>query len=157
MSWAKIDLVPLNGMEASRMSARIDEVAWCEENFSGVDLGDSRRGQRVLTIAQAFAAHPGRSIPQLFERPYDVKATYSLLRRAETTPDALQAAHRDLVAVEMHRPGTYLLLEDGSDLSWSGNKPVKGLGPIGHGAEGLQGFQLHSVLAILRSSAKTTP
>jgi len=29
-----------------------------------------------------------------------------------------------------------------------GNKPIKGLGPIGTGADGLQGFILHTVLAV---------
>lgn len=130
------------------MSSWFDEQAWCEENFSGIDLGDCRRSDRVMSLARAFAAHPGRSIPQLFDRPYDVKASYSLLRHEAATPDSLQAGHRDLVAVEMYRPGTYLLLEDGSDLSWAGNKPIRGLGPIGTGAEGLQGFILHTVMAV---------
>jgi hypothetical protein len=130
------------------MSSWFDELARCEEKFSIVDLGDCRRTQRVMKIALALAAHPSRSIPEVFDRPYDVKATYSLLRHEAATPDALQAGHRDVVAVEMERPGTYLLLEDGSDLSWVGNNPIVGLGPIGTGAEGLQGFILHSVMAV---------
>jgi hypothetical protein len=41
-----------------------------------------------------------------------------------------------------------LLLEDTSELSWSGGASIEGLGPIGEGSEGLQGFLLHSVLAV---------
>jgi hypothetical protein len=35
-----------------------------------------------------------------------------------------------------------------SEMTWSGHQPIEGLGPIGSGASGLQGFHLHSVLAV---------
>jgi len=46
------------------------------------------------------------------------------------------------------QPGVYLLVEDGSEISFSGKKPIEGLGFIANGQEGLQGFLLHSVLAM---------
>ncbi|HBN08941.1 MAG TPA: hypothetical protein DD435_09925 [Cyanobacteria bacterium UBA8530] len=60
------------------MSFSDNERSWSEENFSGTMLGDERRVQRVIMFAQALATHPGKSIPQLFDRPYDVKAVYNL-------------------------------------------------------------------------------
>jgi len=45
-------------------------------------------------------------------------------------------------------PGTYLLIEDSSEFSYSGRQPVGGLGFIGNAREGLQGLVLHSVLAV---------
>ncbi|GEM_PF-6230649 len=130
------------------MSFSDNERTWSEENFSGDILGDERRVQRVITYAQAMAAHPGKSIPQLFDRPYDVKAVYNLLNNPDVTPDGLQSGHRDLVLEALYQPGTYSLIEDGSDLSWAGNQPIEGLGPIGTGAKGLQGFSLHTVIAV---------
>ena len=95
----------------------------------------------------------------MFLNPYDVKAAYSFFRHPEATPEPLQLAHREVVCEQLHRPGEYLLLEDTSEMSWSGQQPIAGLGPIGSGAAGLQGFHLHSMLAVRWScevAAQTT-
>lgn len=124
-----------------------DVTTWGEEHFSDALFSHRRRSERLITLACAFAAQPGKSIPKMFDRPYDVKATYTFLNHPEATPDNLQAGHREQVMEALHQPGEYLLIEDSTELSWSGNLPVSGLGPIGSGAKGLQGFTLHSVLA----------
>jgi hypothetical protein len=84
----------------------------------------------------------------MFHNTYDVKAAYSFFRHPETTPENLQLAHREVVMEQLHQAGRYLLLEDTSEMTWPGNEPVPGLGPIGRGTAGLQGFHLHSVLAL---------
>jgi len=119
---------------------------WAEQHFSGAEMSDVRRTDRIVAIAEAMAATPGGSIPTLFAHPYDIKAAYNLFKHPEATPDNVQAGHRELVLSEMQTPGVYLLLEDTTELSFSGRKPVPGLGPIGNGAAGLQGFFVHSVL-----------
>jgi Transposase DNA-binding len=121
---------------------------WAAEQFAGAKLTDIRRVARVQTIAEAMAVHPGRSIPQLCASPYAVKATYNLFKHAEATPENLQAGHRALVREAMRQPGVYLLVEDTTELSWSGKQAVAGLGPIGNSAVGLQGFFLHTVLSV---------
>ena len=84
----------------------------------------------------------------MFLNPYDVKAAYSFFRHPEATPEALQLTHREVVLEQLQQPGQYLLLEDTSEMSWSGQQPIAGLGPIGSGAAGTQGFHLHSLLAV---------
>jgi Transposase DNA-binding/Transposase DDE domain len=122
--------------------------AWAEQQFATVQVSDIRRAQRVRKIAAAMAANPGQSIPQLCATAYDVKATYTFLRHEEATPDNLQAGHREEVKEELQRPGVYLLVEDTTDMGWSGKQPIAGLGPVGNGREGQQGFQLHTVLGV---------
>jgi hypothetical protein len=121
---------------------------WADNNFSGSEMTDIRRIDRVVTIAVALAASPGKSIPDMFASTYDVKAAYELFKHTDATPDNLQAGHRDLVKQQIQDQGVYLLIEDTTDMSWSGNKPIAGLGPIGNGNKGIQGFHLHSVLAV---------
>jgi len=123
-------------------------LAWAEKHFAEVDLGETRRNQRTVTIAAAMAANPDKSIPKMFIHGYDIKAAYNFFSHPEATPDNVQLAHRELVLEQMRLPGRYLLLEDNSEMSWSGNLPIPGLGPLGSGASGLQGFHLHSVLAV---------
>src|SRR5262245_19078388 len=90
---------------------------WAEEQFAGTKLTDIRRVARVKTIAEAMAVHPGRSVPQLCDSPYAVKATYNLFQHEEATPENLQAGHRALLLEAMGQPGIYLLLEDTTELS----------------------------------------
>lgn len=123
-------------------------LEWAEKHFGDIEIGDIRRERRVVTIAGAMAAKPEGSLPQIMSRVYDLKATYKFLQREDIGPDDLQAWHRERVKEEMGEEGTYLLIEDTSELTWSGKKPVVGLGPVGNGAAGLQGVHLHSVLAV---------
>jgi hypothetical protein len=107
-----------------------------------------RRVARVKTIAEAMAIHPGRSIPKLCRSPYAVKATYHLFKHVEATPETMQAGHRAGVLDAMRQPGVYVLLEDTTELSWSGKHTMAGLGPIGNSAAGLQGFLVHTILSV---------
>jgi hypothetical protein len=135
-------------MLSFRLSCRPADT-WSEQTFAPAPLGARRRGARAAAIAQAMAQQPGASIPDLFDDPYDVKAAYNLFDRREATPDRLQAPHRAQVLAPMQTPGqTYLIPSDTSEISWSGNQQVAGLGPIGRGTQGLQGFLLHSALAV---------
>ncbi len=110
-----------------------------------------------MVLAAALAEQPGKMIPELFTRKYDIDATYELLDKREVVPDAIQAEHRRLVMAELRTPGRYLLLEDTTFLSFSHRmQPVPGLGPIGDSEPGQQGFLLHSVLA-LRAPSSSVP
>lgn len=128
--------------------SRLDITDWANKNFSNLPIGDKRRSCRVIDIAKNMARFPGKSIPQLFKNTYAIKASYELFKQKKATPDNLQKEHKNLVYKELNNQGTYLLIEDTSTLSWSGNSPIDGLGPIGEGKKGLQGFLLHSVLAV---------
>src|SRR5262245_31514729 len=95
----------------------------------------------------------------MFANPYDLKATYVFLRHPEVTPDNLQAGHRELVLMEMEKPGRYLLIEDTSEIYCSENLEIEGLGPIGSSKERKIGFHLHSLLAVRwpkKQKAQTT-
>jgi hypothetical protein len=126
-----------------------DPELWACTHFAQAQLGHFSRNRRVETIAAAMAAAPGLSIPQLFSRTYDVKAAYTLFDHPSATPDHLQHGHRAWVHDQLARPGTYVLFEDTTTLSFSHrHQAVPGLAAVGDGSEGLQGFFLHSVLAV---------
>jgi hypothetical protein len=122
---------------------------WGAEHFAGASLGDIRRARRAVVLASALASNPGVSIPQLFKEPYEVQAAYDFLSRPEATPDNIQSTHREHVRKAMHSTtDTVLLIQDTTTFSWSGKDTIEGLGPIGKGNDGQQGFLCHSVLAM---------
>lgn len=126
----------------------MDPQTWAEEHFGELDLGHEKRNQRAVTIAAAFATQPGKSIPQTFDSWYEVKAAYQFFAQASVTPDEVQATHRERTLARLQQPGTYLLIEDTTEPSWSGKKKRPGLGPVGDRHSTRQGFQLHSTLAL---------
>ena len=140
-------------MLAGTLDHKASPTDWARRQFQGAKLRHSTRRQRVMKIAAAMAEQPGRTIPELFTRKYDIDAAYTFFDRPEATPDAIQCGHRALVKAELRQPGRYLLIEDTSYLSFTHRtQPVPGLGPIGVSDEG-QGFLLHSVLAVRAAPA----
>jgi len=125
-----------------------ERQAWAEAHFGCADLGDVRRTRRAVTIAERMLEAPGTSIPGLFERRYDVKAAYTFFSHPRSTPDRLQEGHRIQLQERLASGRTILLAEDTSTFSWSGKAPCTGMGPIGVRKQGLQGFFVHSVLAL---------
>jgi hypothetical protein len=134
-------------MEMEQTNHALEPSQWAAIHFGDVPLSDVRRAQRLQTIGEALAGNPGASIPQLFARPYDVKAAYTFFAHEEVTPERVQSAHRAWVMEQLERAGTYVLIEDTSELDWSARAPMPGLGPIGNSNEGTQGIRLHSVVA----------
>lgn len=125
-----------------------DRRAWAEQHFGGAELGDVRRVRRTVAYASAMLETPSGSIPTLGERPYDVQAIYDLLSHPLSTPDRLQAGHRAWVRGELETPGTYLLVEDRTEVDFARRQPIPGLGRIGNDSPHHQGCLLQSVLAV---------
>src|SRR5262245_53211546 len=121
---------------------------WAVAHFAGAELSHVKRVDRAVTIAEAMAGSPGKSLPQIFAHPYDLKATYTFFRHPEATPDNLQAGHRERVLCEMEKPGRYLMLEDTSEVICTETGEIIGLGPVGASKDKQIGFHLHSVLAV---------
>ncbi len=123
-------------------------IEWANKHFKGAFSTDKRRKRRVIEFAAKMKDSPGKSIPQLCETSYDVKATYNLLKHNESRPYLLQRGHLNMVKDQIQKPGTYLLIEDDSEFSWNWKDPIEGLGPSGDFRDGQQGFMLHTTLAL---------
>jgi len=119
---------------------------WALEQFGMVDLGDVRRSRRLVSVAVALASFPGRSLPQLFDGWYDLKACYELFKRKEASLDRIESGHWDLVAQSCRESGTYLFVEDTTYLDYTSHDSVSGLGRIGD--DGGHGFVQHTTLAL---------
>ena len=146
MSLGVLEIVRIGPLRLSVSDTPSQEMG--ADPFRRAKLGHWARNRRVQFIAAAMANDPGRSIPGLFSRSYDVKAAYDLFDHPEATPDKIQAGHRGLVRGLVSRPGEYLLIEDTTWISYIGRQPITGLGSVGHSSEGQKAFALHSVLAV---------
>lgn len=127
----------------------INATAWAEQNFRTARLFNRKKVDRLVQIASRLAEGKGNSLAQLFNRWYDTKAMYKLLRESVMKPDIIQDSHRELTYSNIENwDGDVLAIEDASEFDWNGLKPIEGLGPVGVGRENDQGFILHSTLAV---------
>ena len=126
-----------------------DIDVWAYENFRNVQLFDKRRTKRLVDISSKIAKNPGCSLASLYSKWYDTKAVYNLINEDVMTPDTIQENHRILTNKNIENwEGDVLLIEDSSEFQWNGLEPIEGLGPVGSGRKGDQGFILHSTLAV---------
>jgi hypothetical protein len=120
--------------------------AWGFETFGECELGDVRRSRRAAKLAAQMASRPSSSIPDQTETWHDAKAGYRLFSQEEVTFEAMSLPHWKQVREEARSRRVVLMIEDTSELDYTGRAQVEGLGPIGNGRG--RGFMLHSTLAV---------
>jgi Transposase DNA-binding len=118
------------------------------EEFGGADLGDRRRRDRLIRVADACLAHPEAPLPDKFHDPAGYTACLRLFRNPRVSHAAVLEPHQLRTLERMEAlAGPVLILHDTTELDFSGRRtPRGGLGPIGNG--GGRGLLCHNSLAL---------
>ena len=119
---------------------------WAQEEFAFADLGEPRLNKRVVKIATNLAANPGGTLPQAFPDWAELKAAYRFFDNPVVDFPKVVQPHLERTRLACREPGEYLIIEDTSDLDFSGHRKTRDLGVIGDGNG--RGFELHSALAV---------
>lgn len=119
---------------------------WAQSEFALAELGDRRRTQRLVKIATALAHSPGGTLPQAFPEWKDLKAAYRFLSQPGASYERILTPHWERTRRACQEPGEYLLIEDTTELDYTGHPGTEDLGFIGNGRG--RGFELHSTLAV---------
>lgn len=117
---------------------------WAQIEFSGVKLHDARYTKRLVKIGDQLAAQPGGTLPQAFEDWADLKAAYRFFADPRNSFEKLQSTHRQRVVSECRAPGEYLLIEDTTQLDFTG----RSCEDMGYTTREGRGFFLHTTLAV---------
>lgn len=126
------------------MAALSLEIAqWAEQQFGTCELGDRRRTKRMVKLASQAAAKPDAATPQQTERWADCKAAYRLFDGEDVTFDAVIAPH--CAQARAVGPGTYLVINDTTEICFGYDRDLPGVGRVGNAAGG-RGFYLHTAL-----------
>ena len=118
---------------------------WAQNEFGFAQLGDRRRNQRLVNIAQHLAAHPGGTLPQAFPDWAELKAAYRFFDQAGVSFQQILSPHVERTRTRCLAPGEYLIIEDTTLLDYSTHPATTDLGRMGNG---LRGFELHSAMAV---------
>jgi hypothetical protein len=119
---------------------------WAQSEFALAELGDRRLTRRLVRIGTGLAQSPGGTLPQAFPAMKDLKAAYRFFHQPQIGPEQIQAPHWEATRAQCCQPGEYLLIEDTSELDYSGHDGCEDLGPIGNGRG--RGLLLHTTLAV---------
>jgi hypothetical protein len=119
-----------------------------EEHFSDAVLGDARRTRRLVQLADRMIRHPGGTLPDKIKDPASLKALYRLMDRKTVTHDAILKPSRERTLQLMAQAsGTVLVIQDTTELDFSGLRSIKELGRIGNGLT--RGYLAHHALAVV--------
>jgi hypothetical protein len=117
------------------------------EQFGQVELGDKRRTQRAVEMGQAMARRPGDGLIKQMGDWNGQRGAYRLLDNEAVSHEALSAPHWTATRQRAGETGrVVLMVQDITELDYSGHEATEGLGPIGdHQGRGLL---VHNTLAI---------
>lgn len=119
-------------------------IQWAQQNFGGCDLGDKRRTNRIIKVAEAFANNPSASLPNQLEKWSDLKAAYRLFDCESVTFDSVAGPHRHLT--RKRAKGRTLIIGDTTEIDFGRFRNIEGVGPTGNGTG--NGFLLHNGLMV---------
>ncbi|MDH3674695.1 MAG: IS4 family transposase [Anaerolineae bacterium] len=135
---------------AVAMAPLLNDQAWAEQQWGQTELGDQRRTNRAVRLGARMAAHPAGSIPDQMGSPAETKGAYRLLNKAVVTLTKLCQPHWQQTRQAAEEHPVVLMLQDTTEMDFTGHRQTKGLGPIGDGRG--RGFLLHAVLAFVPTS-----
>jgi len=122
---------------------------WAALNFGKCELGDKRRTQRLVRLAEQVASNPAASLPDQTEHWKDLKAAYRLFDREEVTFAAIARPHWQLTRQAAR--GRCLVIGDTTEIDFGRFRQIAGIGETGNGSG--QGFLLHNALLVQADTA----
>jgi hypothetical protein len=117
---------------------------WAQLNFGNCELGDKRRTNRLMQVAEDIASNPSATLPNQMDGWGDLRAAYNLFGRKEVTFEAIARPHWELT--KQQATGRNLVIGDTTELDFGKHRQIEGLGPTGNGSG--QGFLLHNALLV---------
>jgi hypothetical protein len=126
----------------------LSQSLWCDQEMTGLDLGDQRLARRASKILEARWAKPASSFYGTFEGWTPAKAAYGFIEHSSSliSLESLLAPHAQATRARMAAEPLALLVQDTTTLNYSGLLKTPGLGPLGEDNGG-RGLWLHSLLA----------
>lgn len=117
---------------------------WAQVNFGACELGDKRRTDRLVRVAEQVASNPSASLPNQTETWGDLKGAYRLFDCEEVTFEAIARPHWELT--KKLAKGRTLVIGDITEIDFGRFREIDGVGPTGNGTG--QGFLLHNGLMV---------
>src|SRR5215207_8019172 len=108
----------VNSEVEDHMTDRVD-VGWSVREFHGLELGDERLNQRLLSMAEAFGAQPEAPINQASADWQDTKAAYAFFANPKAQSADILLPHQQRTLERMAAYPLVLAVQDTSFLTYT--------------------------------------
>src|SRR3982751_342562 len=120
--------------------------------YEGADLGDARREQRLVRLAEQLARAPATSFPKAAASDSELEATYRFLGNDRVTPEEILMPHvRRTLARMAEQAAPVVVGHDTTGFNFGASKR-EDLGQVGRGKS--FGFYGHFALAVTRDERR---
>ncbi len=126
-------------------------VSWSRQEFSGLDLGDTRLNDRLVSIADALCEQPMSSISAACGDWSAVKAAYRFFDNEKVSAQQVLDPHFQQTIERMRGHQRVFAIQDTTYLDYTDHPATQGLGPIGNGSHSCQGVVKHTTFVISAS------
>jgi Transposase DNA-binding/Transposase Tn5 dimerisation domain len=123
-----------------------DEANWAINEFSVANLGDKRRTERLIRLANALIEQPDSSFPAAMGDLADLKGAYRFFDNPANEHEEILKSHIQSTCQRMAQTQLVLAVQDTTYLDLTHHPGTRGLGPTT--SEKKQGLVMHSTLAI---------
>ena len=127
-------------------SGKTQDISWIEAELMGVDLGDKRLEDRMGSLLQRFYEKPGVSIPTACFGLNETLAAYRFFSNESVTLEQILAPHKEATLERMRDHSTVLLIQDTTELDFTGKKSSGNLGLLNWKER--TGFLNHTMIAV---------
>ena len=119
---------------------------WVIEECSSLNLGDKRLDKRTKKILSHLSKSPLSSIPTSCKGWHETKAAYRCFSNPKVSSDKILSPHRQSTIKRAQGYKRVFVLQDTTDLNYSGQSNKQGVGPTHHGTE--RALLLHPCLIV---------
>ncbi len=130
----------------------LTQQSFGKTHFAAAELGDKRRTDRLVQVADQMIQRPGGSIPQKLRKPADLQAFYRLMSCEKVTHGTILEPHRNVTISAAKESGQpILVLHDTTEFDYTTHESLD-LGQIGCGTR--RGYIVHNSLAVRADSGE---
>src|SRR6266852_2822513 len=115
--------------EMLEWKAVMSPEVWAQSTFGEVRLGDKRRTERAVKLAEAMAREPNVSLPKQVGQHKEVQAAYRFLQSGQVSYEALMRPHVQQTRAQYQERSVVLLVQDTTELDYQAHPKTSGLGP----------------------------
>lgn len=102
---------------------------WVVDEMKTIDLGDARLNARALKILDSMNSDPTSSLPKSCQSWAETKGAYRFFDNEKVTPEAVLAPHKAATIQRIQQQKRVLLIQDTTELNYSGQQEKNGVGP----------------------------
>ena len=122
--------------------------AWAKQEFGRALLGDLRRSDRLIAIAERVVKQPQGAVAEIFQGTAEREAAYRFLENDAILPSAIGEATYRITAQRSKAFPYVFVAVDATSLTFTDRTKNKGLGPVGTTKAPAQGLHVMNALAV---------